>query len=352
LKNFTKISTQGVLFASLVFILLTFTLSPVSAQEDKSAAELRKDLDNLNLTSSGKYYELSDMRSKTDLMLLEMERVNVSSDVKQFIFSVKEFLKNFENAYEKSAAGSPMDHKESIDDGVNMKKMASDMDHYKTWEGLKKYHQVPAIVDAAHSVGKRFLDAEGSYFEDLADLENITPIKLDYLDSAIRSYDEAENIEAREDIKGIYKELNIEFNTDMENARIDKTDADVLLEKTDALKDSQNPLDLISAVISSTEAMLKYGNVEQTYADHNLNSERCSKQADCSSKYYSTYIEAVDKGTYTADASKELMSLIIKYMVIIAVIILIIVYMFKRSYSKYKDDDEDSKLGGELGLQG
>ena len=91
MKNLNKIL---ILFAAAILLSAT-----AHAQEEKSVADLREEIQNMNLTSGEKYYQVADMRSKTILMLFEMPRENVSSDVKQFVFSVKDFLDTFEEAY-------------------------------------------------------------------------------------------------------------------------------------------------------------------------------------------------------------------------------------------------------------
>ena len=348
MKDFNKIFTLlGVaLFVAVIFILLP----SASAQEDASVADLRKEIDGMDLTAGEKYYEISDMRSKTLLMLLEMERVNVSSDVKQFIFSVKDFLNTFESTYKKAEAGGVSDHRASINKGRDMKKMASDLKLYKNNPELKKYEYVPRIVDNADEVVKRFLDDEGAYFEEMADYENVTPIKIKYLDDAITAYDESGNDEKRYEINEKYKELNSEFIQDMTYAKTEKAEADVLLNKSDALKDSENILDLFSAFWSSREARIKYENFEKKYTGHNLNSEGCSENIKCSHEYYETFNEVVVNRFYVSEISDKLRSVILKYIAVVAFIVLIILIYFQRNYSSYKEDTRDAKLGKELGL--
>ena len=334
-----------IIFAAVIF------LSPgISAQEDRSIADLREEIEDMELTSAEKYFEVDDMRRKTVLMLYTIERVNVSADVKQFIFSVENFLNTFESTYVKSETGGVSEHRESIEQGSGMKKMASDIRLYKNNPELKEYPQVPVIADDADSAVKRFLDDMGAYFEDAAEYENVTPIKIKHIEDAIYAYEESENNEKKIEVRAVHEEINSEFLTDMNTAAAQKQEADTLLNKSDALKDSSNIIDLFSAFWSAADAGLKYGNIMKIYSGHNLDSSGCSENKECSLEYYGIFIEVYDKNEYASEISESLTTVILKYITVIAFIVLIILFIFKRSYSKYRADSKDAKLGVELGL--
>lgn len=321
-----------------------------AAQEDVSFSDLREELNNMNLTSGERYFEMDESRRLTILMLYTIEGVNVSADVKQFVFSVKDFLDTFESAYRKSKTGGVSEHKENIRMGSDMKKTASSMNQYKNNPKVKDYAQVTQIVDDLNFVVKRFLDDEGAYFEEKAEYENITPIKLWHLEDSAAAYVESENNAKTEEVNEKHDELNSEFTKEMESAGMEKSDADMLLNKSDELKDSQNILDLFSAFISSTQARLKYADVEKVYTGHNLDSAGCAENVKCAHEYYETFLDAGNKRAYASDISDSLLGVILKYLAVIAFIVLVLLFIVKRSYSKYKEDTNDSKLGVELGL--
>jgi len=329
---------------------LTLTSFAASAQEDRSIADLREDIEGMNITSGEKYYQIADMRSKTMLMLYTMERVNVSADVKQFIFSVENFLDTFESTYKKSETGDFSVHRESINKGRDMKQMASDLKAYKNDPELKEYEYVSMIVDNADDAVKRFLDDEGAYFEEMAKYENVTPITIWHLKDAITAYEESTNNEKRDEVDDKYKTLNSEFNRNMATVRVDKREADALLNKSDALKDSENVLDLVSAFLSSTEAGMKYGGIEKIYIGYNLNSTGCSENIKCLHEYYEPFNEIINKKKQASDISDSLVGTILLYVLGIAVVLLGILFYFQKSYSSYKEETTDTKLGRELGL--
>jgi len=345
-KNLNKILCIAAVLLAAVIVLPAVSY----AQEDVSFSDLREELNNMNLTSGEKYFEMDEARRYAILMLYTIEGVNVSSDVKQFVFSVKDFLDTFESAYRKSKTGSVSDHRENIPRGSDMKRMALSLNPYKNNPQVKDYAQVTTIVDDLNFVVKRFLDDEGAYFEEKAEYENITPIKLWHLEDSASAYVESENNAKIDEVNEKHDELKSEFTKEMEAAGMEKSDADLLLNKSDELKDSQNILDLFSAFISSTQARLKYADIEKVYIGHNLDSAGCAENMKCAHEYYETFLDAGNKKAYSSEISDSLMGVILKYLAIIAFIILVLLFIFKRSYSSYKADINDSKLGVELGL--
>jgi len=343
--KFKYLSTAGI-FTALILMLLASALSgvDVAADEERSITDLREDLSNIKLSSAESYTEVKDMQSKTILYLYSIERENVSANVKKFVFSVSDFLMNFDEYYKRSQVNSsPGIHRQIVRNINNMYAEADDLQALYNQEIVLQDADEPQdiIYDSRQSIS-RFLSDEGDFFKTIADNESITPIKLEYLESSRLSYFYAQNYNIAGEIKKEIDSKENEFMEDLSEAEIKINTADSLISEADFIKTTGNPYDIFLAALNYRESIKYYEDAMQLYRYHGFDNPECP--FEYSSLYYSAY----DKSVRYLEISDELMLEAVKYIVVIGAILMLLILIVMKSVMKWKKDMVDSKSGEDL----
>ncbi len=251
----------------------------VPAEQDKTIAQLINDLENLKPVSTEKYSEVNDIKEKTLLFLYGMEREKVDPDINKFVYAVRTFITNFDGSYQLTRGDNPQDHKNAVDTASIIKTSRDNLKSVYQSSSVLNKAEPKRVVELAENVVKKFLSDQGEYFEIVADGEDVTPIKIGYLNNAFEAYDLAGNNAKSMEANDKRSKITSEFECNM-------TSAGTLIKEADALIGDEKTNSSIRNVES---AIAKYGEAIRLYEKHNLNSGKSPGE------YKQPYSSAVQK---------------------------------------------------------
>ena len=324
-------------YLGTIFLFLYLTLSMVVAQSDKTNLELIESIKSVPL-SPEIYSDVVNIRSQSVTFLSSQSPNTRNTDYNKFAGSVKNFLEDFNDFFQKSRNGKPVDHEEAIKKAINLRDETFYLRSLSNSSPDFSASEVADIINKENASLNSFLDEQTKYFEDAAKKENAVPLQIEYLEYAVNACQNGgnSNCELSED-----KLSNIElnFSRDMKQASELSGNADEMIGSIEI--DKEGLFDLISSFAISNNALNLYLKAIEIYNNNGITDKTLPRLPK---NYADDFNELAKKNI----AAKELSSSIFKSLMIslfeILAPLLFIFLIFMRGFKEWKKDFTNTKL--------
>ncbi len=322
----------------IIFFLFIYLFFGIAASE-----QYRTNLESIELIkdvplSSDIYSEVVNIKSTAILFLSYEEGNTRNADNNKFVDSIKKFLEEFDNAFQKSRTMQPEAHKEGVDKIIKLKDETIYLESLSKSSQKLQAPEVADIVNKEKTSINRFLDDQAKYFEDIDEKEIAVPLKIEYLKYAVMAYHESRNAKY-ESVKKKYEETESNFNRYLEQALNFSRKADETISGLE--KNDKGLFDLFSSYIKTKDVIMNYLNSIEIYYNNGISDKTLQRLPK---NYAETYNELLTKNK---DA-EEISSLIFKNLIISLLETLtpwfLVLIIFMLGFRDWKKDSADTKL--------
>lgn len=222
-----------------------------------ACADIVSEIRNLNSEAATEYPEVDDIKQDVLLLLYTMDRNKIPDQVKNFSMATKDFIEEFNAIYLLSRKGGIKEKREAIKKCVELRNKIPKAD--------ENYLQESDASSCAKTLIKKFIHDEGVWFENLANNENMTRLKIIYFRDSSYAYSESGDVIKAEIIKISADTLEAKYYRDMEKANSLYSEGKNLMFN---LSDNSTMIDKINAVVSFNSALRKYEESKRIYDYH------------------------------------------------------------------------------------
>jgi len=255
-KNSTKTKMRNLSILFTVLLVLLVLLVILSTEVE---ADIVSDIKNINSDAAIEYPEADDIKQDLLLLLYSMDRTKIPEDVRQFSLKMKDFLDEFNKIYLLSRKGNATEKGEAIKKIVLLKTLVPKAD--------EKYLPESDASVCAKNMLEKFVGDEAAWFENKANNEKNTYIRIKYYWNASYAYGESGNNIKKEQIKILAANLEAKYKKDMEEAYSAYSEGERLMQSYN-LSNSSTIIDKINTAVAYNQVLNKYSLAKEIYDYH------------------------------------------------------------------------------------
>ncbi len=324
-------------YLAITFLFLYLTFSTAVAQPDKTNLELIESIKSVPL-SSDIYSDVVNIKGQSILFLSYETGDTMNADYNKFAESLKKFLDEFNDFFQKYRNGQPAVREEAVKKAIGLRDETAYLESLSKSSQKLQAHEVADIVNKEKASLNRFLDEQAKYFEDIAEKENAVPLKIEYLQYAVMAYQNSGN--ARYELsKKKHSEIESNFNRDIEQASELSRKADEMISSIE--KNEKGLFALLSSYAESKDALRNYLKAIEIYNNDGISDKTLQRLPK---NYADAYDELVTKNRDAEEISSSIFKSLITSLLEVLAPLLFILLIFMIGFREWKKDFADTKL--------
>ena len=248
-------------------IILTSVFTHTASADELIKRQLVEKVGFLDSAAFNKYEEIKILHEQTLITVQALPASDITSSTNiwvNLVVSDKGIIRGFDELTDLTSGNGPESHKKALEKGKQIQTTVRSLESYPQ----AQENFIPIVAQLAL---KHFFSDEGQFFEELAESENNTEKRIEYLDNSYIAYDLAGDLTKTSYLDLKIKETKSEYNYDMDiiNKNLESGN-ESLITLNESIGEGNNTgfIPSVKGILAAKSAKESYSVVYDLYLKH------------------------------------------------------------------------------------